>query len=73
MKTEQQIAFGKRIRLLRHERELTQEKLGALSGLHPNYICSIEKGDRNVSLNNIYKLARALGVNPSKLFEKTTL
>ena len=73
MKTEHQITFGKRLRALRHERELSQEKLGALAGLHPNYICSIEKGDRNVSLNNIWKLAKALQVHPSKLFEHSEL
>lgn len=73
MKTEYQIEFGKRIRLLRQERELTQEQLGALSGLHPNYICSIEKGNRNLGINSVYRLAKALGVSPSKLFETSSL
>ncbi|MCK5840593.1 MAG: helix-turn-helix transcriptional regulator [Candidatus Sabulitectum sp.] len=73
MKTEYQISFGKRLRLLRLERELSQEKLASLAGLHSNYICSIEKGDRNISLNNIWKLAKALEVHPSKLFEISVL
>jgi len=73
MKTEYQIAFGKRIRLLRLEREMTQEQLGARSGLHPNYICSIEKGNRNVGINSVCKLAEALGVSPAKLFEASSL
>ena len=68
MKNEKEIEFGKRLRLLRLERELSQEKLGILAGLHMNYIGSIERGERNISLINIWKLANALEVHPGKLF-----
>lgn len=61
--------FGKRVRALRQERELSQEKLAELAGLHRNYVGGIERGERNVGLGSIYALAAALGVSPSVLFE----
>ncbi|MCK5034425.1 MAG: helix-turn-helix transcriptional regulator [Candidatus Sabulitectum sp.] len=72
MKTEKQIVFGRRLRYYRLERELTQEKLGTISGLNLSYIASIERGERNVSLNNIWKLADALEINPVQFFEPVT-
>ncbi|MCD4707358.1 MAG: helix-turn-helix domain-containing protein [Candidatus Sabulitectum sp.] len=68
MKTLKEIEFGKRLRCLRLEKELTQEKLGLLTGLHINYIGSVERGERNISLINIWKLANALEVDPASLF-----
>lgn len=59
--------FGKRLRELRLERGLSQEKLGELAGLDRTYISSAEAGRRNVSLKTIYKLAEALGVEASEL------
>jgi len=63
------IAFGKHIRELRLERNLSQEKLAELADLHRNYVGGIERGERNVSLLNIVKLAHGLGVRPLKLME----
>jgi len=63
------IAFGKRVRELRLERNLSQEKLAELADLHRNYVGGIERGERNVSLLNIVKLAHGLGVRPLKLME----
>ena len=59
--------FGKRLRELRLERALSQEKLGELAGLDRTYVSSAEAGRRNVSLKTIYKLAEALGVEAKDL------
>ena len=64
-----QIVFGRRIRELRMERRLSQEKLAELAGLHRNYVGGIERGERNVALLNIVKLAQALNVRVTKLVE----
>lgn len=63
------IAFGKRIRELRLVRRLSQERLAELSDLHRNYVGGVERGERNVSLVNIVKLAHGLNVRPAKLME----
>lgn len=59
--------FGQRLRALRLERGLSQEKLGQLAGLDRTYVSSAEAGRRNVSLKTIYKLADALGVEAKEL------
>jgi transcriptional regulator with XRE-family HTH domain len=63
------IIFGKRVRTLRLERRLSQEKLAELADLHRNYVGGVERGERNVSLLNIVKLARGLRVRPTTLVE----
>jgi transcriptional regulator with XRE-family HTH domain len=64
------IAFGKAVRKLRLENKLSQEKLAELSDLHPNYISSVERGEKNISLHNIYKIARGLNSHPCALFHR---
>ncbi|WBV43529.1 helix-turn-helix domain-containing protein [Pseudoroseomonas cervicalis] len=60
--------FGQRVRQLRLVRALTQEQLAQLAGLHPTYLGGIERGERNLGLDNVLKLAKALAVHPSELF-----
>lgn len=59
--------FGRRLREIRLERGLSQEKLGELAGLDRTYISSAERGRRNVTLKAIHKLAEALDVDPGDL------
>lgn len=61
-------AFGANVRRLRLKRNLTQERLAELSGLHPNYIGGIERGERNLSLINIVRLTRALQCRVGEIF-----
>jgi transcriptional regulator with XRE-family HTH domain len=61
--------FGDKVRELRIKKGLSQEQLAELSGLHRTYISSLELGKRNVSLINIFALAKALGVTPDKLLK----
>jgi len=60
--------FGNRVRRLRHELGWSQEGLAEQAGLHRNYVGSVERGERNIGLDNICALARALGVGPHELF-----
>lgn len=61
--------FGEQVRRLRTLRALSQEELAELAGLHRNYIGGIERGERNLALLNILRLAKALGVSPSELLK----
>lgn len=61
-------AFGEKIRKIRIEQGLSQEKLAFLSGLHRTYVGAIERGERNVSFKNIEKIAKTLKVNLEELF-----
>ena len=61
-------AFGRRVRELRRERGLSQEKLAERAGVHMTYISGIERGLRNPSLVNIGRIADALGVRVADLF-----
>ena len=60
--------FGIRLRQLREERGYSQEELAERAGLHRNYVGGVERGERNVALENIVKLAKALSVPPRDLF-----
>ena len=62
--------FGARMRELRKARGLSQEALAFASGLDRSYLGAIERGEKNVSLINIHRIAEALGVGAGELFPK---
>jgi len=59
--------FGNRIKKLRTKKGWSQEELGNRAGLHRTYIGSIERSERNISLLNIERLAKALKIRPRDL------
>ncbi|SHN80810.1 DNA-binding transcriptional regulator, XRE-family HTH domain [Paenibacillus sp. ov031] len=59
---------GARIKVLRKDKGLSQEALGEKGGFHFTYIGQVERGEKNVSLINLGKIAEALDVNVSQLF-----
>lgn len=61
-------SFGLRVRELRKERGFSQERFAAASGLDRSYYGGVERGERNVSLENIAAIARALDVPIRELF-----
>lgn len=63
------LLFGTHIRALRKERGLSQEEFASLCGMDRTYIGGIERGERNVSLVNIFKIAKELKIPLSELFE----
>jgi transcriptional regulator with XRE-family HTH domain len=62
-----QVTFGAALRAHREARLLTQERLAELAELHTNYVSSVERGERNIGLHNIARLAYALDMPVSKL------
>lgn len=61
-------AVGARIRELRLARAISQEELAARANLHRNYVGSIERGEREVGLNSMARLAAALGLSLADFF-----
>lgn len=62
--------FGALVRKLRLEKDLSQERLGEMCGLHRNYIGAIERAERTPSIVTADKLARALGTTIAGLFSE---
>lgn len=66
-KKDPRVLFGSRLVKLRRAREWSQEQLALESGLARSYLGGVERGQRNIALVNICKLADALEINPSEL------
>jgi transcriptional regulator with XRE-family HTH domain len=67
--TRLRLAFGKRVRLLRHTHEMTQEDLAEYADVHRTYISAIERGEQSVSIDNAAKLAKAFKISLGDLFK----
>jgi transcriptional regulator with XRE-family HTH domain len=65
--TKLQQAFGARLRAVRKQKGFSQEGLALACGLDRTYIGGVERGERNISLINIQKIADALGISPREL------
>ncbi|HEY9086301.1 MAG TPA: helix-turn-helix transcriptional regulator [Candidatus Tyrphobacter sp.] len=63
------LILARNLRRQRALRGISQERLADLAGLHRTYVGSIERAERNVSVDNIERLARALGVQPATLLD----
>jgi transcriptional regulator with XRE-family HTH domain len=61
--------LGKRIRALRDKKGWSQERLADEAGIDRSYMSGIERGVRNMSVLNLAKIAKALGVSPASLFQ----
>lgn len=62
-------AFGERVRAVRLEQGLTQERLAEAAGLHPTFISNVERGYRVPSVPTLLRLASGLGVLPGQLVD----
>ncbi|MFI3270290.1 MAG: helix-turn-helix transcriptional regulator [Rikenellaceae bacterium] len=62
------VLFGREVQRLRREQGISQEKLAELADLHRTYIGMVERAERNITLVNIQKIAKALGVEIKTLF-----
>ena len=61
--------LGLRIRYYRKEKHITQEKLAEICNLHPTYIGQLEHGEKNATVESIYRIAKGLNIPISKLLE----
>jgi transcriptional regulator with XRE-family HTH domain len=69
MKKDILIKFGKKVRDERAKLGLSQEELASRAGVHRTYIGMIERAEKNITLENIEKIAKALGIKIKNLFE----
>lgn len=61
--------FGERVKRLRKKKGLSQESLALACALDRSYIGGVERGERNISLINIYRIAGALGIPAGELLD----
>jgi transcriptional regulator with XRE-family HTH domain len=62
--------FAKNLKFYRNQKDLSQEKLAELAGLHRTYISAVERERRNISLENIERIANALEIEPYLLLKQ---
>lgn len=70
MSEELQKLFGLNVRRVREERGWTQEELARRAGINRSYLGGVERGKRRVAMENIARIAQALGIFPDVLFRK---
>lgn len=70
MKRDILIKFGEKVRSARLEQGLSQEELADKAGVHRTYIGMIERAEKNITLENIEKIAKALKISIAEFFEK---
>jgi len=66
-KNNARLNFALKLRTAREDRGLSQEQLASIAGLHRTYVGSVERGERNISIDNIEKLAIALDMDVQEL------
>ncbi len=64
------LVFARNLKGLREARRLSQEALAELAGIHRTYVGSVERGERNISIDNMERLSKALNVRLSYLLEE---
>jgi transcriptional regulator with XRE-family HTH domain len=69
IKLEISVKFGERLRELRTQKGLSQEQLAHDANVHRTYIGMIERAEKNITLGNIEKIAKALNVNITELLK----
>lgn len=62
--------FGEELQKIRKEKGLSQEQLGFESGYHRTYISQLERGVKSPSLKTIFRISKALTIQPSKLMQR---
>jgi len=62
--------FGRNVQKYRKEKEISQEKLAEIAGVHRTYVGMIERAEKNITLRNMEKIANALNVKIKDLLEK---
>lgn len=65
----ERIALGKRIKLIRESRNLSQNQLGLMTGISRNYLVGIESGQYNVTIDKVIKIAKGLDISLEELFQ----
>lgn len=64
-------ALGGNIARLRTERHITQKRLALMTGMNKGYLCDVENGKANISIDKLFQIAEALDIHPQSLLEGT--